>query len=70
MRLDGHRVDDIMRRRSAPGDDLRLAKVQLGERDLQWGVVDVERNDQRVGAVTGLVHVLPVSQPQRRRVAA
>ena len=67
MWLDGHRIDDVVRRRPAAGDDLRSTDAQLGEHRPQWSVVDVERDDQRVAAVTSLVYVVAIIQPQRRR---
>ena len=66
MRFDLDVLNDVLWRRARPGDDPPLTEPELGQRQRERGVVDVEGYQQRVVIVAGLVDVLSVRHPQRR----
>ncbi len=65
MRLHDHRVDDLLGRRRRSGEHLRPVHAQVFERQPQWLVIDVQRDQQGVVTVAGPVNVMAIVQPQR-----
>src|SRR6478735_7478962 len=59
----GRSVDEIF----GWPDNLTLTESEFGERHRQRRIVDVERDQQRVGLAAGLVDVLSVREASRRR---